>query len=433
MNNKFSIFHHAAHPIRIQGNILEVMLRGVFIGEICLLKNSIVNGQIIGEAIVIGFRNGITILSMMGSSQGYSLQIIVVPTGNAFSVALSPNILGSMIDIKGNYLLRFSDKKEVEENFYSYLPIDGHAPSFNERRPITEIFESGVRAVDGLLSCGLGQRMGIFASAGTGKTMLMNMFIRFSQADIFIIGLIGERGREVTEFVEELKKDKRCEKTVLICSTSDQPAIERCNAALVATTVAEYFREQGKNVVLFIDSMTRYCRALRDVALTAGELPVRKGYPASVFDKLPAILERPGVTHQGSITAFYTVLLESDDEPDAIGEEIRSILDGHIYLSRKIAASGHYPAIDILGSVSRIFQQITTPEQQTAALQIRQILMRLQDIKLLQELGEYRIGENELNDMAVNKQSSIEAFLIQSFKEKAEFQQTLNQLYALTS
>lgn len=433
MNNVFSIFHHAAHPIRIQGNILEVMLRGVFIGEICLLKDSIINGQIIGEAIVIGFRNGITILSMMGSSQGYSLQIIVVPTGNAFSVALSPNILGSMIDINGNYLLRFNDKKVVEENFYSYLPIDGHPPSFNERRPITEIFESGVRAVDGLLSCGLGQRMGIFASAGTGKTMLMNMFIRFSQADIFVIGLIGERGREVTEFVEELKRDKRCEKTVLICSTSDQPAIERCNAALVATTVAEYFREQGKNVVLFIDSMTRYCRALRDVALTAGELPVRKGYPASVFDKLPAILERPGVTHQGSITAFYTVLLESDDEPDAIGEEIRSILDGHIYLSRKIATSGHYPAIDILGSVSRIFQQITSTEQQKAALKIRQILMRLQDIKLLQELGEYRAGENELNDLAVNKQSEIEAFLIQSFKEKAEFQKTLNQLYALTS
>ncbi len=433
MNNVFSIFHHAAHPIRIQGNILEVMLRGVFIGEICLLKDSIINGQIIGEAIVIGFRNGITILSMMGSSQGYSLQIIVVPTGNAFSVALSPNILGSMIDINGNYLLRFNDKKVVEENFYSYLPIDGHPPSFNERRPITEIFESGVRAVDGLLSCGLGQRMGIFASAGTGKTMLMNMFIRFSQADIFVIGLIGERGREVTEFVEELKRDKRCEKTVLICSTSDQPAIERCNAALVATTVAEYFREQGKNVVLFIDSMTRYCRALRDVALTAGELPVRKGYPASVFDKLPAILERPGVTHQGSITAFYTILLESDDEPDAIGEEIRSILDGHIYLSRKIAASGHYPAIDILGSVSRIFQQITSTEQQKAALKIRQILMRLQDIKLLQELGEYRAGENELNDLAVNKQSEIEAFLIQSFKEKAEFQKTLNQLYALTS
>ncbi|MCK9781272.1 MULTISPECIES: type III secretion system ATPase SctN [Enterobacterales] len=433
MNKEFSIFHHAAHPIRIQGNILEVMLRGVFIGEICLLKDSIINGQIIGEAIVIGFRNGITILSMMGSSQGYSLQIIVVPTGKAFSVALSPNILGSMIDIKGNYLLRFNDKKEVKENFYSYLPIDGHPPSFSDRRPITDVFESGVRAVDGLLSCGLGQRMGIFASAGTGKTMLMNMFIRFSQADIFVIGLIGERGREVTEFVEELKKDKRCEKTVLICSTSDQPAIERCNAALVATTVAEYFREQGKNVVLFIDSMTRYCRALRDVALTAGELPVRKGYPASVFDKLPAILERPGVTHQGSITAFYTVLLESDDEPDAIGEEIRSILDGHIYLSRKIAASGHYPAIDILGSVSRIFQQITSTKQQNAALKIRQMLMRLQDIKQLQELGEYRPGENELNDLAVNKQTVIEAFLIQSFKEKADFQQTLNQLYALTS
>lgn len=432
MNKIFPLFHYAAHPIRIQGNILEVMLRNVFIGEICQIKETIISENIIGEAIVIGFRNGITLLSMMGSSQGYSLQIVVEPTGKAFSVALNPNILGSMIDIKGHCLLRFNNKP-IEEGFYNALPIEGHPPLFNERLPITTLFESGIRAVDSLLSCGLGQRMGIFASAGTGKTMLMNMFIRFSQADIFVIGLIGERGREVTEFVEELKQDKRCEKTVLICSTSDQPAIDRCNAALVATTVAEYFRAQGKNVVLFIDSMTRYCRALRDVALTAGELPVRKGYPASVFDKLPAILERPGVTKKGAITAFYTVLLESDDEPDAIGEEIRSILDGHIYLSRKIAASGHYPAIDILGSVSRVFQQVTDEKHQKAALKIRQTLMRLQDIKLLQELGEYRPGDNELNDIAVSKQTPIENFLIQSFKEKSDFQQTLTQLYALTS
>ncbi len=179
--------------------------------------------------------------------------------------------------------------------------------------------------------------------------------------------------------------------------------------------------------------MTRYCRALRDIALTAGELPVRKGYPASVFDKLPAILERPGVTKTGSITAFYTVLLESDDEPDAIGEEIRSILDGHIYLSRKIAASGHYPAIDVLGSVSRVFQQVTDSKQQKSALKIRQILMRLQDVKLLQELGEYHEGDNELNDIAVRKQAKIESFLTQSFKEKADFQQTLEQMYEITA
>ncbi|WP_239739187.1 type III secretion system ATPase SctN [Proteus penneri] len=433
MNNFFSAFRYAAHPTRIQGNILEVMLRDVFIGEICQIKTGIENKEVVGEAIVIGFRNGITILSMMGSSQGYSLQIVVEPTGKSFSVALNNNVLGSMIDIKGHCLLRFDHSKPPEETYNELFPVDANPPSFNDRLPINTLFQSGVRAVDGLLSCGLGQRMGIFASAGTGKTMLMNMFIRFSQADIFVIGLIGERGREVTEFVEELKSDSRCKKTVLICSTSDQPAVDRCNAALVATTVAEYFREQGKHVVLFIDSITRYCRALRDVALTAGELPVRKGYPASVFDKLPAILERPGVTKVGSITAFYTVLLESDDEPDAIGEEVRSILDGHIYLSRKIAASGHYPAIDILGSVSRVFQQITSEKQQQAALKVRQILMRLQDIKLLQELGEYHAGDNALNDEAVNKQALIERFLVQSFKEKAEFQETQEKLYALTS
>ncbi|MBI6528185.1 type III secretion system ATPase SctN [Proteus vulgaris] len=433
MANAFSPFRYAAHPIRIQGNILEVMLRNVFIGEICQIRNSIENSIPIGEAIVIGFRHGITILSMMGNSQGYSLQIIVEPTGEAFSVALNHRVLGSMIDIKGHCLLRF-DGKNLSEDLPSKLyPVHAQPPAYNDRLPITTLFQSGVRAIDGLLSCGLGQRMGIFASAGTGKTMLLNMIIRFSQADVFVIGLIGERGREVTEFVEELKQDSRCNKVVLICSTSEKPAIDRCNAALVATTVAEYFREQGKHVVLFIDSITRYCRALRDVALTAGELPVRKGYPASVFDTLPAILERPGVTNQGSITAFYTVLLESDDEPDAIGEEVRSIVDGHIYLSRKIAASGHYPAIDILASVSRLFQQITDERQQQAGLKIRQILMRLQDIKLLQEFGEYRIGDSVLNDEAVNKQSKVEQFLMQSFKEKAEFQQTLEKLYAIAN
>ncbi|ENO0792179.1 type III secretion system ATPase SctN [Proteus mirabilis] len=432
MNARFLMFHNAAHPLRIQGNILEVMLRDVFIGEVCQLKENIFSENILGEAIVIGFHNNIAILSMMGSAQGYSLQIIVEPTGKTFSVALGPHILGSMIDSKGNCLLRFNTEI-AEKTFNTLCPIEGRPPLFSDRLPITTLFKSGIRAIDGLLSCGLGQRMGIFASAGTGKTMLMNMIIRFAQADVFVIGLIGERGREVTEFIEELKQHKRCENTVLICSTSEQSAVERCNAALVATTVAEYFRQQGKNVVLFIDSMTRYCRALRDIALTAGELPVRKGYPASVFDKLPAILERPGVTKTGSITAFYTVLLESDDEPDAIGEEIRSILDGHIYLSQKIAASGHYPAIDVLGSVSRVFQQVTDSKQQKSALKIRQILMRLQDVKLLQELGEYHEGDNELNDIAVRKQAKIESFLTQSFKEKADFQQTLEQMYEITA
>ncbi|WP_439647111.1 hypothetical protein [Arsenophonus endosymbiont of Aleurodicus floccissimus] len=203
---------------------------------------------------------------------------------------------------------------------------------------MTNYFATGIRAIDGLLACGVGQRLGIFAAVGCGKTMLMNILINYAQADIFIIALIGERGREVTEFVDELKHSARGSQTILISSTSDQPAVDRCNAALVATTMAEYFRDQNKHVVLFIDSISRYCRALRDVALASCELPARKSFPALVFEHLPSLLERPGNTQKGALTAFYTILLENEEEPDAISDEIRSILDGHIYLSQQLAA-----------------------------------------------------------------------------------------------
>ncbi len=197
--------------------------------------------------------------------------------------------------------------------------------------------------------------MGIFAAAGCGKTSLMSMIIEHSEADIYVIGLIGERGREVTEFVEELKHSSRRLQIILVYATSDRSCVERCNAAQIATTIAEFFSEQGKNVLLFMDSITRYARALRDVALSMGELPARRGYPASVFEALPKLLERPGRFLRGSITAFYTVLIENEEESDVIGDEVRSILDGHIYLSKKLAAKGHYPAIDVMQSISRVF------------------------------------------------------------------------------
>lgn len=289
----------------------------------------------------------------------------------------------------------------------------------------------GVRAIDGLLTCGIGQRVGIFAGAGAGKTSLMTMIISHSSADVYVIGLVGERGREVTEFLAEgIPEDKR-DKIIVVYSTSDRPAVERRNAALIATTIAEYFRDAGKNVVLMIDSMTRYARALRDVALSAGEMPARRGYPSSVFDNLPRILERSGKTQFGSITAFYTVLLEEEEEVDPIGDEVRSILDGHIYLSRKLAGTGHYPAIDVLRSVSRVTRAVSSDEQREAASLFRNYLSKLDELKLMIELGEYQPGENPATDKIVGKTDIIKNFLQQKMEDKTSFTQMLESLYAI--
>ncbi|QBY41778.1 type III secretion system ATPase SctN [Arsenophonus nasoniae] len=432
MNINFMPFYPAAYPVRIQGNIIEAPLRKVFIGEICLLKPYPGSPQTIGQTQVIGFHHQQALLSLMGSSLGLSLTTAIEPTGHTLSIQLNETLLGTMLDVAGHPILRFAPP--IASNATRCRrSVNTNAPDFLSRKPITNYFATGIRAIDGLLTCGVGQRLGIFAAAGCGKTILMNMLINYAQADIFVIALIGERGREVTEFVDELKRSPRGSQTILISSTSDQPAVDRCNAALVATTVAEYFRDQNKHVILFIDSITRYCRALRDVALASGELPVRKGFPASVFEQLPTLLERPGNTQKSALTAFYTILLENEEEPDAIGDEIRSILDGHIYLSQQLAAQGHYPAIDILRSTSRLFQQITEQQQQTAARNFQHCLTQLASLKLLQELGEYRTGENDDHDQVIKKKSAIEQFLQQSWHQSCSFSQSVKELYDIVA
>ncbi|MFV8808587.1 EscN/YscN/HrcN family type III secretion system ATPase, partial [Yersinia enterocolitica] len=258
-----------------------------------------------------------------------------------------------------------------------------------------------------------------------GKTVLMHMLIEHTDADIFVIGLIGERGREVTECADSLRKSSKAHKCVLIYATSDFSSVDRCNAALLATTVAEYFRDQGKRVVLYIDSVTRYARALRDMKLAAGEPPARRGYPASVFDSLPRLLERPGATVNGSITAFYTVLLEGEDESDPLGDEVRSILDGHIYLSRKLAGQGHYPAIEVLKSVSRVFGQVTEKDHRNMATDIRKILTTLNELQVFIDLGEYKPGQNRENDRAMNARSSLMRWLCQPIAASSRFPETL--------
>lgn len=422
-------FVHLAHPLRIQGNVIEAHLPGTKIGEICEIQRSILEPEAIGIAQVIGFNREYTLLSLLNDNQGFSRDNILLPTGKPFRIEVSSHIAGTIIDATGTIRGRLDDDLSVTIKNECSLEVAGSPREFTERKPITDALTTGVRAIDALLTCGQGQRMGIFSAAGCGKTSLMNMIVEHSEADVYVIGLIGERGREVTEFIEELRKSSRRSQVVLVYATSDRSCVERCNAAQVASTIAEYFSEQGKNVLLFIDSITRYARALRDVALSMGELPARRGYPASVFEALPKLLERPGKFTNGSITAFYTVLIENEEESDVIGDEVRSILDGHIYLSQKLASRGHFPAIDILHSISRVFQKITKNNHQKAALRFRDFLIRQKEMQLYVELGEYRRGENSANDAAFDRKEAMECFLKQNMNEYSDINSCLDRLY----
>ncbi|HDS9359010.1 TPA: type III secretion system ATPase SctN [Enterobacter chengduensis] len=420
---------HLAHPLRIQGNVIEAHLPGTRIGEVCEIQKSLLEPQVMGFAQVIGFNKEHTLLSLLNDNQGFSRSNVLLPTGKPFRIEVHENIAGAIIDATGTIRGRLDEIVQPPLTGGVSLDASGAPRDFTQRKPIADALATGVRAIDGLLTCGQGQRMGIFAAAGCGKTSLMSMIIEHSEADIYVIGLIGERGREVTEFVEELKHSSRRSQIILVYATSDRSCVERCNAAQIATTIAEFFSEQGKNVLLFVDSITRYARALRDVALSMGELPARRGYPASVFEALPKLLERPGRFLKGSITAFYTVLIENEEESDVIGDEVRSILDGHIYLSKKLAAKGHYPAIDVMQSISRVFTQVTSEDHQVLATRFREFLVRQKDMQLYLDLGEYRRGENTDNDAAFDRKDQMEAFLQQRMSEKTCMQACLEALY----
>ena len=422
------LVRHYAHPLTLAGPMIEAPLPGVAIGEVCEIRRHWSDRESIARAQVVGFRQDVAVLSLIGQSKGLSREAVLMPTGASLTVAVGPAMLGAVIDPSGNVVERFSDRAEGADET---VTLDAPPPEYGEREVIDETLVTGVRVIDGLLTCGVGQRIGIFASAGCGKTTLMNMFIDHADADVFVIGLIGERGREVTEFAKTLRESDKRGRCVLVYATSDFSSVDRCNAALLATTVAEYFRDRGMRVVLFMDSVTRYARALRDVALAAGESPARRGYPASVFDAMPRLLERPGVTRRGSITAFYTILLESDEEPDPIADEIRSILDGHIYLDRKLAAKGHFPAIDVLRSASRVALQVTGAMHQQAAMELRELLARLEDLQVFLDLGEYKEGQNDENDSAMQRRPAVQQWLRQGRAQSSPLGVTLEAMHEL--
>lgn len=421
---------HCAHPLNLSGPIIEAPLPDVAVGEICEIRRNWSDRETVARAQVVGFRQDAAILSLIGQSKGLSRQALLLPTGASLTVAIGPAMLGAVIDPSGNVVERFAEPIEGPEQV---VTLDAAPPRYNDREVVSEPLVTGVRVIDGLLTCGVGQRVGIFAPAGCGKTTLMNMFIDHADADVFVIGLIGERGREVTEFAKMLQASEQRGRCVLVYATSDFSSVDRCNAALLATTVAEFFRDRGKKVVLFMDSVTRYARALRDVALAAGELPARRGYPASVFDALPRLLERPGVTLSGSITAFYTVLLESDEEPDPIADEIRSILDGHIYLDRRLAAKGHFPAVDVLRSASRVAPQVSGQAHQKAAMNLRELMSKLEDLQVFLDLGEYREGQNHENDAAMRRRPAVHQWLQQNRAESSQLPTTVEAMHALVT
>nr|WP_279337470.1 type III secretion system ATPase SctN [Solimicrobium silvestre] len=420
------------HPHYLSGPIIEAPLRDVAVGEVCDVRRHWRDEDVVARAQVVGFRRDMAVLSLLGNPRGLSRESVLVPTGGALRICIDDSMLGAVLDSNGVHIARLAPALPVIHP-QRWCALDAPPPSFDRRMPISEVFHSGIRVMDALTTCGVGQRLGIFASAGTGKTSFVTMLMEHASADVYVVGLIGERGREVTEFVEEMKKSPQRQRSVVVHATSDASSIDRCNAALLATTVAEYYRDHGCKVVLIQDSLTRYARALRDVALAAGEAPARRGYPASVFEALPRLLERPGVTDCGSITAFYTVLLESDDEVDPIAEEIRSILDGHIYLSRTLAAKNHYPAVDVLRSLSRVASRVCSPEQLQAAGRIREKLSRLDELQLMLDLGEYRPGESDLNDGLLQQKDALMEWMQQSRNSACDAGAIVAQMVALAA
>ncbi len=405
----------------VVGTIIKAIVPGVRIGEICLLRNPWDDLQIYAE--VVGFSDQAAILTPLGEMQGISSATEVIPSGTTHSVAVGPGLMGRVLDGLGNPM---DGGPPIEAS--AQYPVYADPPSPMKRKIIAEPLNLGIRAIDGLLTCGQGQRMGIFAAAGGGKSTLLSSLVRGAEVDVTVLALVGERGREVREFIEHDLGEEGLKKSVLVVSTSDRASMERLKAAYVATAIAEYFRDLGKNVLLLMDSVTRFARALREIGLAAGEPPTRRGFPPSVFSSLPRLMERAGNSDKGSITALYTVLVEGDDMTEPIADETRSILDGHIILSRSLAAANHYPAIDILASISRVMGAVTSKEHRMLAQEFRAMHAKYEEIALLLQIGEYKMGSDAAADKAIKHREKMLAFLRQDQHEKCSFEDCIQML-----
>lgn len=420
----------SACPVQVKGRVTEVIglvvravLPQAFMGELCLIYNARSRAPV--KAEVVGFQSGEVLLMPIGELANIGPESEVVGTGSCLCVFVGESLLGRVLNGVG-------EPMDVESHgplaCTQQYPIYAAPPDPLRRRRVTQPVGIGVRAIDGLLTCGEGQRIGLFAAAGVGKSTLLGMIARNTEAEVNVITLVGERGREVRDFLEHDLGPEGLKRSVIVCATSNEPSLVRLKAAYVGTAIAEYFRDQGKKVMLMMDSVTRFARAQREVGLACGEPPARAGYTPSVFSQLPKLLERAGNSDKGSITAFYTVLVAGDDMNEPVADETRSILDGHIILSRELAGQSHYPAIDILQSVSRVMSAVVEPAHRQAADRLREVLATYEKNKDLILIGAYEKGSDARVDHAVRMIDRINAYLRQETSSRMAFPETISAL-----
>jgi type III secretion protein N (ATPase) len=407
------------------GMLIKAIVPQVKIGELCLVKRE---GMEPLRCEVVGFTREEAILSPLGEMTGIGPSSEVVPTYLPLHIKVGSKLLGRVLNGLGEPLdVATKGPLELDETY----PVIQSPPDPLKRQRISEPISVGVRGIDGVLTTGLGQRVGIFAAAGGGKSTLLGMIARNAIVDVNVISLIGERGREVRDFIEKDLGPEGLKRSVLIVSTSDQASQLRLNAAYVGTSIAEYFRDQGKSVILMMDSDTRFARALREVGLAAGEPPARAGYTPSVFATLPRLLERSGRSEKGSITAFYTILVAGDDMNEPVADEVRSILDGHIILSAELARQYHYPAIDVLSSASRVMPSIVPKEHLQLVGKLKEVLANYRKNELLIKIGEYKRGADKAGDFAIDHIDKVNKFLKQAVEERCSYEETMQLLRGL--
>jgi flagellar protein export ATPase FliI len=430
--NKYFDLLDQASPVEVRGRVTEVTglvmkayVPGARIGDLCLINSPYQKAPVAAE--VVGFREGQVFLMPLGDMEGIGLDSEVVNTNRPLSVKVGPELLGRILNGLGQPI---DNKGKLPEGMKEYSVMATPPDPLQRKRILTHI-SVGVNAIDGLLTVGEGQRIGLFAAAGVGKSTLLGMIARNTEAQVNIISLIGERGREVRDFLEKDLGEDGLKRSVIVCATSDNSSLVRLKSAYVATAMAEYFRDQGLKVMLMMDSVTRFARAQREIGLAIGEPPARQGYTPSVFSTLPKLLERTGNSDKGSITAFYTVLVAGDDMNEPVADEVRSILDGHIILSRKLASSGHYPAIDISLSVSRVMDTVVTKEHRKTANQLREVLATYEKERDLIVIGAYQKGSDPRVDYAINKIDKVNDFLKQDLYSKIPFEDVEKQLVEL--
>jgi type III secretion protein N (ATPase) len=408
--------------VGVTGLLLRVLLPGARISDVLLIRRR-------GEPLlaeVVGFQQGEALAVPLGEPIGVGPDDVVEATGQALQVSAGAGLLGRVLDGLGRPI----DGRPAPTGLTT-VPVDSAPPPALSRKPVSAPLETGVRTIDGLLTLGVGQRIGLFAGSGVGKSTLLGAIARGASADVVVVALVGERGREVGEFLEHSLGEQGRRRSVVVVATSDAPPVERLRAPQVATAVAEHFRDLGKSVLLLVDSVTRFARAQREIGLAAGEPPARRGYPPSVFAQLPRLLERSGQSEKGAITAIYTVLVEGSDLDEPIADEVRGILDGHIVLERKLAARGHYPAIDVLGSLSRVMPNITAKPQRAAAQRARALLATYEEKRDLLALGAYNKGSDARLDQAIAALPELERFLRQDASVIEPAAATLQALEAL--